>query len=144
MKEGTKANKYRPTRAQNKLLTVMLIPENRHLSITDTCIMAKCNRSTYYKAFDNSKFVAYYKKKSKDLVDQAVMPAVNALIKGAKGGSHPHLKMLLEMAEMHADVRHHQLTGKDGGPIETKGATITGEMSPKEASTIYSQLVKNE
>ena len=132
MKKPTKSNKYKPTTAQNKLLVIMLNPNNRFLSITAICKEARCNRATYYKAFNNPKFVAYYKAKSKDLVDQAIMPVVNALIKNAKAGSQPHIKMVLEMSDMHTEKKVHQLTGKDGGPIETKQVNMSQEEIEKE------------
>ena len=132
MKKPTKSGKYKPTTAQNKLLVVMLNPNNRFLSITDICKTAKCNRATYYKAFSTPKFVGYYKSKSRDLVDQAIMPVVNALIKNAKAGSQSHIKMVLEMSEMHIEKKVHQLTGKDGGPIETKQVSMTQEEIEKE------------
>jgi len=132
MKKSTKTTKYRPTTAQKKLLVVMLNPNNRFLSITDICIQAKCNRGSYYKAFANPKFVDHYKTKSRDLVDQAIMPVVNALIKNAKAGSQTHIKMVLEMSDMHLEKKIHELTGKEGGPIETKQTPMTLDEIEKE------------
>lgn len=105
MKKTTEDNEYKPTTAQKKLLAVMLNPDHRFLSITDICKTAKCNRTSYYKAFGNPRFVAYYKSKSEDLISHAVMPVINALVKGAKAGSQPHIKMVLEIANIYSEKK---------------------------------------
>lgn len=103
MKEDIKVDKYDPTTAENKLLDVMLNPENRTLNVTDTCAMAKITRAAYYKIFNKPDFVEYYRAMSKKLVSQSLGPVINACVNKAKEGSYHHIKIILEMGEVHLD-----------------------------------------
>lgn len=118
MSKDTKADIYKPTGKRKKILEVMLNPKNRFLSITDICKAAPCTRSMYYRAFEDERFVAYYKAKAKDLISRAVMPVVNAFVKEAKCGSFQHGKAILEMTEIY--VNKMELTGKGGEPMKIK------------------------
>lgn len=115
MKDKTNKDEYKPTNAEEKLLGVLLNPEHRFLSITDTCKEAKVVRDIYYKAFKKPKFVAYYKKRSLNLVDQSLGPVINTFKKMAIAGSFQHGKALLEMGGLHLDKIG--LVDKDGENI---------------------------
>lgn len=91
------------TLSEQKLLEVLLNPENRMKSITDICGIAKCDRKTYYRAFAKQEFIDAYNTKSKELVKQAVAPVINTFIREAQRGSFQHGKVLLEMAGMYAE-----------------------------------------
>lgn len=93
-------DKYRPTEAEQKLVEVMMNPDNLDKSITDICGIAKIDRGTYYNAFDKEGFNEYYQQKGKDLISQAVMPTINATKKYARREKgHNDRKLLLEMAK---------------------------------------------
>jgi predicted DNA-binding transcriptional regulator AlpA len=132
MSKETKKDKYKPTQAAKKLLEVLLNPECRFLNKTEVCKKARIRRSTYYVLFNNPRFVQYYKTKAKDLVAQAVGPVIGAFVKEAKAGSFQHGKVILEMMDLHVDVKKHQLTGKDDGPIVTKRTGMSQEEIEKE------------
>jgi hypothetical protein len=108
------------TDTEEKLLEVMLNPENRMKSITDICNMAKISRMTYYRAFKKPEFTEVYNNKSKDLIKQAVAPVINTFIREAQRGSFQHGKVILEMAGIYTEKQQMEHTGKDGGPIEIK------------------------
>ena len=91
------------TEGEQKLLEVLLNPENRMKSITDICNTAGMSRQTYYRAFSKPEFSAVYKEKAKELVKQSVVPVINTFIREAQRGSFQHGKVILEMADMYAD-----------------------------------------
>lgn len=119
------------TDTEEKLLEVMLNPENRMKSITDICNMAKISRMTYYRAFEKPEFTEVYNNKSKDLIKQAVAPVINTFIREAQRGSFQHGKVILEMAGIYAEKQQVEMTGKDGGPIETKQTVDDSEIQKR-------------
>ena len=133
MVDATENNEYKPTDAENKLLEVMLNPENRFLSKTATCEKAGINRTTYYRIFSKPEFVAYYKKKALDLVDQAVVPIINTFNKLAIAGSFQHGKAVLDMARMSNDTLK----------IKTANVNLNAE-DTKEAAKIYAELIRSD
>ena len=118
MMDEQNQTEYKPTPKEEKLLEVLLNPENRMKSVIDICKIANCARVTYYAAFAKSEFVALYNQKSKELVKQSVGPVLNTFIRMAQRGSFPHGKVVLEMAGIYAERMEH--TGKDGAAIEIK------------------------
>jgi hypothetical protein len=112
----TNVNKYEPTSAEGKILDVMLNPENKNLNVTEICEAAGVSRTIYYRVFKNQEFVDYYREQSKNLVSQALGQVINACVNQAKEGSHPHIKTILEMADMHLDKIG--VVGADGKPFQ--------------------------
>lgn len=112
----TEVDKYDPTPAEGKLLDVMLNPENHNLNVTEICDKAEVTRGAYYKIFKKPEFVGYYRAMSKNLVSHALGQVVNACVNKAKEGSHPHIKTILEMADLHLDKVG--LVGGDGKDIQ--------------------------
>lgn len=108
------------TEAEEKLLEVLLSPENRMKNITEICHITGISRMTYYRAFEKPEFVERYKRESKELVNKAVAPVVNAFIREAKRGSFQHGKVLLEMAGMYEEKKVAEITGKDGGKLQVE------------------------
>ena len=132
MKDKTKSNEYEPTNAEKKLLSILFNPEHRFASITKTCELAGVSRNSYYDAFDKPEFVGYYKKKARDIVDQAVMPVINTFKKMAIAGSFQHGKALLDMAKMSEPIR-----------IQAMNFNFDTD-DPKEAQRAYAELIKGE
>jgi hypothetical protein len=111
---------YKLTPSEEKLIEALLNPENRMKKITELCQIAEISRETYYNAFNKPQFVAIYKARSKELINKAVGPVLNAFIKEASRGSFQHGKVLLEMADLYTEKTKQEITGKDGGPIKTE------------------------
>jgi hypothetical protein len=96
-------NNYKPTKAEQALLDVLLNPENRMKSVADVCKIAKIDRTTYYRAFAKPDFVEIYRQSAIDLVKQNVAPVLNTFIREAQRGSFQHGKILLEMAGVYVE-----------------------------------------
>ena len=128
------------TEAEEKLLEVLLSPENRMKSITDVCNIADISRMTYYRAFDNPQFMGRYKQASKELVNKAVAPVINTFIREAQRGSFQHGKVILEMADMYSEKKIQEITGKDGGPIQHE--YDLAQLSTEELNVIENILKK--
>lgn len=109
---------YKPTKAEQALLSVLSNPEHRRKNVTEICELAGISRKQYYNIFQKTEFVEYYLRLTRDLIKQSVMPIVNAARKEALKGSFAHQKMLLEMAGEYADKRITEHTGPGGGPVQ--------------------------
>lgn len=109
----TRTVKYKPTKEQIRLLEVMLNPEHRFKTVTQICALAKISRMTYYRAFENQKFVTLYKAKGKDLVSASVLPVINAFVREAVRGSFQHGKALLEIAGITTEEADDDFTPTD-------------------------------
>jgi hypothetical protein len=114
-----KVTEYNPSRAEKRLVETLLDPSNRTKTITEICKLAKCSRQKYYKAFINPGFVEYYKQESKRLANKYLGPVMNAFAKEAARGSYQHGKVLLEMAGAYKETVRKEVTGPEGGPVET-------------------------
>jgi len=109
-----------PTVEEKRLLDVMIVPENRRKSVTDICKLAKISRTTYYNIFDKPEFIALKRKWEKKLISNKTTSIIHALIREAEMGSIQHIKMALEMDGSYTETTRQELTGANGGPIETK------------------------
>lgn len=96
---------YKPTKAEEKLLEVLVNPEHKEKPVVEICEIAGISQRHYYDIFKKEEFIEYYKKCSFELVKQVVMPVLNAVVKEAKAGSYNHAKMILEMAQMYTEKR---------------------------------------
>lgn len=85
------------------LLAVILRPENRKLTVQETCDLAGIGINTYYRCFNNPDFRKLYREESERLAERSAAPIINACMLEAVNGSFPHSKLLLEMAGYHAD-----------------------------------------
>lgn len=103
MDEMEQNRTYMPTKAEEKLLEVLVNPENKDKTVSEICALANIGRRTYYDIFKKTEFVNYYQQLSFELVKQAVMPVINSVAKEAKAGSFQHSKMILEMAQMYTE-----------------------------------------
>jgi hypothetical protein len=101
----TKLNKYTPTNAEQKLLDVMLDPNNRLLNVTDTCTLAEISRKTYYDSFKRQEFVDLVHTTSLELVKQHAIELVMIGLRYAREGSSQHWKVLMEMGKLYNEKR---------------------------------------
>lgn len=108
---------YKPTKAELKLLEVLVNPEHKEKNVVDICEIAGISQRHYYDIFKKQAFIEYYKQKSFDLVKQSVMPILNAVVKEAKAGSYHHAKLILEMGDMYTEKVKQVVTGADDGPL---------------------------
>lgn len=96
----TEPNKYKPTPAEEKLLEVLLSPDNLGLSITEKCQLAEISRTTYYEIMKRPEFTSLLTRTSVDLVKDKIADVLSASIKAATTGGNGGFqdrKMLLEM-----------------------------------------------
>jgi hypothetical protein len=91
------------TKAGEKLITILVQPENRFKNVSQVCELAGIDRKTYYNLFKNPAFVAYYKKHCAALVTEAQAKVINASIHGAVRGNAQHTKIILSMAGVYQE-----------------------------------------
>lgn len=100
-KQGKKPTVYVPTRAEMRLLDVLVNPSSLMMSVSGICRHAHINRDTYYEAFKRPEFREFYDcclKEVKVVIFRHLAPMAHALVHEATRGSAPHLKMGLEIA----------------------------------------------
>jgi hypothetical protein len=95
-------------------------PDNLYKSITEICRIADIARDTYYEAFKDQSFLTVYNDVSKQIIQSAVMPTINAFKKQAARGSYQHGKVLLEMAGLYKENSKVELSGPDGKPVQSE------------------------
>ena len=83
---------------QFKLLEVLINPAFLNKSITDICKKAKISRGTYYTYLKDETFKKALNEARTELIEIAVLPIVNKMIKDAKKGNFQAGKTILEMA----------------------------------------------
>lgn len=108
---------YMPTKAEEKLIEVLVNPEHKQKNVIEVCEIAGISQRHYYDIFKKAEFVTHYKQISFDLVRQSIMPVLSSVIKEAKAGSFQHSKMILEMADMYTEKRKHEHSGETGVKI---------------------------
>ena len=121
--EKSRANPYNPTLAEQKLLDIILDPENKLKTVTEICSMAGVSRKIYYDAFKKPEFVSFYEGKVKDLIKHDLGPIINAYREAAKNGSALHGNVLLEMAGFYKRSFKGEISTPPGQPLEVKPAT---------------------
>lgn len=115
---GQNVAKKRLTPTERRLIEALLDPNNRFKSITEICDIAKCNRKTYYRAFEKPHFREEYKRQAAALSERHLGQVMNAFVREATRGSFQHGRVLLEMAGVYTEKSKHEHSGPDGGPIQ--------------------------
>jgi len=118
---GQNLTKWRPTKAQERLLEIVLDPSNRMKSVKEICDLADVSRQTYYDAYRDENFVEYALLEAKKVAARYAVQVMGAFVNEAKRGSYQHGLVILDMAGMYAPKQRTELTGKDGGPISLQG-----------------------
>ena len=96
----TDGDRYTPTPAEEKLLEVLLNPENLGKTVTEKCNLAKIARNTYYDIMKKPEFVKLQNNLAINLIRDKVSDVLQASVKcattsGARG--FQDRRMLLEM-----------------------------------------------
>lgn len=137
---------FKPTKAEAKLLEVMLNPAYRLKSISEVCEIAGISRRQYYNIFAKPEFVDHYKQESKSLASKHIGQVLNAFVKEASRGSFQHGKVLLEMAGVYQETTRKEVTGAGGNPIENNVNIVsrTAGMTKEERQALLDDLKKGD
>ena len=111
-RSGTKANRYKPTAAEKKLLEVLINPDNLGKPVQELCSLAKIGRTKYYDAMSKDGFVDLVNETTMDLIKGKASDVLNATYKYAlteKG--HQDRKMILTIAGIYADKQELKHSG---------------------------------
>ena len=117
----TKANIYKPTTAEKKLLEVLINPENAGKTVTDICNLANVSRRKYYEAMGKEEFSNLVNETTMDLVTAKAGSVLNAAYKYAmKEKGFQDRKMILTIAGIYVDKTQTELSGgiKVSNPYE--------------------------
>jgi hypothetical protein len=120
----TTAEAYLPTKTEWALLEVMMNPANRLKNVGDLCDLVPCDRKTYYTAFKKPGFVKLYREESLNLITKGLSSIVNSVVREASRGSAQHAKIALVMAGEYTEKTASEITGKNGGPIQTDTTVV--------------------
>jgi hypothetical protein len=115
---------YLPTKTEMALLEVMLNPLNRLKNVEELCKMVPCDKGTYYNAFKKPGFVKLYREESLNLITKGLSSIVNSVVREASRGSAQHAKIALVMAGEYTEKTASEITGKNGGPIQTDTTVV--------------------
>lgn len=96
----TDGDRYTPTPAEERLLEVLLNPDNLGKTVTEKCNLAKIARNTYYDIMKKPEFVKLQNSLAINLIRDKVSDVLQASVKcattsGARG--FQDRRMLLEM-----------------------------------------------
>lgn len=125
-----KFTNYLLTKAEERLLEVLLDPKNRLATTTERCKLAGISRTSYYKIMQRPEFIEVYRQQAYDLFAQNIGPVVTAFIREACKGSFPHGNEILEIMGMrrqsaperaNVDQFTAALTGKAPNPWDGDG-----------------------
>lgn len=114
------SNEYKPTPAEERLLSVLANPDNVGKTVTEICNLAEISRKHYYQCFKKPEFCELNKQTGLDLIKQAIQPVINACVKEAKAGSFHHAKLLMEMGSLYVPKQQQEISGKDGGALQVQ------------------------
>lgn len=112
MSKRTKANEYKPTAAEKRLLEVLINPEHLGKPVMELCSLAKIGKTKYYQAMKKDDFVELVNEVTMDLIKGKAADVLNATYKyamTAKG--HQDRKMLLTIADIYRDKQETKMTG---------------------------------
>lgn len=111
-KSDTKANRYKPTAAEKKLLEVLINPDNLGKPVQELCSLAKIGRTKYYDAMSKDGFVDLVNETTMDLIKGKASDVLNATYKYAlteKG--HQDRKIILTIAGIYTDKQELKHSG---------------------------------
>jgi hypothetical protein len=92
------------TKTEERLLEVMLNPNNVGKSISELCQLAGISRVWYYKLMEKESFKRHLTKTANELIKDKLLPVVNATLKYAlQEKGHQDRKLILTMANMYRD-----------------------------------------
>jgi hypothetical protein len=111
---STNISEYKPTAAEERLLEVMMHPENFGKSITEKCRIAEIDRQTYYNAMKKPEFVELYNSYNKEMIRSTIGEVIQATKNfGIRfPGNHQDRKILLEMAGAYTEKQEVKVTGE--------------------------------
>lgn len=104
MAKGTKKRKPNKNRhlelsaERRRLLNVLVDPVNLTIPVTKRCELAKINRSTYYEAIKDSKFLNILQEECGGVIETAVPALIKKAILQAAKGDFKFWAALMEMA----------------------------------------------
>jgi hypothetical protein len=110
----TKTDQYKLTAAEERLLEVLINPENYGKSITEKCLIADICKDTYYRIMRNQEFTDYYNEQIKSNLKNSVGEIIQATKNFAVRfpGNHQDRKILLEMAGAYTEKSEVKHTGE--------------------------------
>ena len=118
----TKLSGFTLTATEEKIVAVLLNPDNLGKSITEICQMVDCSRNTYYDMVKKDGFNDYLNRLTMDLLKSKVNDVINATYKYATTNAKctKDREMILKMAkvfkeEQDINIKTNQINGK---PVE--------------------------
>lgn len=110
----TVRDKYIPTVAEERLLTILLNPEYIDKNVSEKCLAANVSRQIYYDAMKKPGFEELVRGYRESILQGEISDLIQIGISEAKKGSYQHWKTLLEMAGAYAPKTKTEVTTPDG------------------------------
>lgn len=106
-----------PSAEQIKLVELLINPEDRRTK-TEKMEEAGIPRTTFYRMLKDKNFKAYLREQLDTMTDGELPDVWKAHMLKCKRGDMTAIKLYYEIKGIY--VERKEITGKDGGPIETK------------------------
>lgn len=116
---GQSGTNWVPDADQVRVAELLLNPEDRR-SKREKLDEAGVPKSTFYRWMKDKRYLNYLKEQLDTYTDGELPDIWRALILKCKRGDTAAIKLFMELKGEYVPVQKHELTGKDGGPIETK------------------------
>lgn len=135
----TNTDAYTLTVAEEKLLEVLLNPENIGKTVTEKCQIADISRDSYYRIIRKPEFVKVLNCSAVDLIKDKVSEIIESAIKYAVSDyrCHQDRRMLLSMLGVYKEESNINLSTDD--PLKAK----IGLMSDTEIKQQIQDFLKN-
>ena len=128
---------------QERLLTVMINPENVFKTVTEVCKLADISRTSYYKIMAKPKFVKRLEQEGYNIVKSALLPVVNTFKKEAINGSYKHGEAILKMGGMLEDKTRIEHSGKMINDVNVTGQIDMKQLTDEEVKLLEAIVIKS-
>lgn len=130
-KAEQKSTEYIPSKTEQRLLETLSDPASRLKTVTEICKTCGIDRKTYYRHFKKPEFLSLYREITLSTIKNHTAPVANALVREAVRGSHHHIKMVLQIADIYTEKE--EITIKGNFAEELQKAIEAKKRREKEA-----------
>lgn len=115
---------YRPTKAEKKLLEVLINPENAGCTVAELCRLADISKARYYRIVRKKEYMELVNQMTKDLIGDRIYDVLNSTyVYSLDSKGHNDRKLLLQMYGLFAEKTEVNLSGS----VETNIKSLSEE-----------------
>jgi hypothetical protein len=118
---GQSRTKWQPDARQRRIVELLINPDDKRTKLQKLEEVG-VRKSTFYDWMKDSRFLDYLNSQRDKYTDSEIAEVWKALVTKAKRGDISAIKLFFEMKGMYLEKKKFELTGKNGGPIQTEAA----------------------